>query len=202
MSLLGPKLSDMISFLAYFLLFLAIFFLGYKVGNRRRSGLRYRPRGNYVFIDSQNLNLGIQSLGWNLDLRKFRVYLREKYNTSKAFLFIGYMHKNQMLYYSLQDAGYTLIFKPILRYKDRSVKGNVDAELVLQTMIEYENYDKAIIVSSDGDFRCIVDYLYNKDKLEIVLSPHIKTCSVLLRRAAKEKLFFMDNLRDKLEHKK
>ena len=38
-----------------------------------------RKVNNYAFIDSQNLNLGIQKLGWKLDYRKFRVYLAEKF---------------------------------------------------------------------------------------------------------------------------
>jgi len=43
---------------------------------------------NYAFIDSQNLNLGIKSLGWKLDFVKFRRYLREKYGVVTAYLFI------------------------------------------------------------------------------------------------------------------
>ena len=58
---------------------------------------------NYAFIDSQNVNLGIQELGWKLDFRKFRVYLREKYGVKKAYLFIGYLPENQNLYRSLQE---------------------------------------------------------------------------------------------------
>ncbi len=34
---------------------------------------------NFAFIDSQNLNLSIRALGWRLDFRRFRVYLKEKY---------------------------------------------------------------------------------------------------------------------------
>jgi len=30
---------------------------------------------NYAFIDSQNLNLGAQELGWKIDYKKFNVYL-------------------------------------------------------------------------------------------------------------------------------
>ena len=41
----------------------------------------------YAFIDSQNLNLGIKSQGWELDWRKFRQYLRNKYYVSKAYLY-------------------------------------------------------------------------------------------------------------------
>lgn len=157
---------------------------------------------NFAFIDSQNLNLGIQSLGWSLDFKKFRIYLREKYQVGTAYLFIGYMPENQDLYAGLQKAGYILIFKPVLPDKEGQVKGNVDADLVLQAMIEYAKYNQAVIVSSDGDFYSLVKYLYEHGKLKIVMSPYIKTCSSLLKKSAKEKIIFMGNLRKKLGYTK
>ena len=158
---------------------------------------------NYAFIDGQNLNMGIRELGWKLDFKRFRIYLKEKYNVDKAYLFIGYLAENQNLYKSLQEFGYILIFKPVLVTKDGYVKGNCDAELVLQAMIDYEFYDNALIVTSDGDFHCLVKYLYEKKKLEFVLSPCKENCSILLRKAGKEKICFMNNLRQKLAfHKK
>jgi len=156
---------------------------------------------NYAFIDSNNLNLGVKELGWNLDWKKFRVYMKEKYNVSTAYLFIGYVPINQDLYSSLQKAGYILVLKPTIPDKDGNTKGNIDADLVLQTMIDYNNYDKAIIVSSDGDFYSLVKYLYESDKLRLVISPYNKTCSSLLKKSAKEKIVFMNNLRGKLEYK-
>lgn len=155
---------------------------------------------NYAFIDSQNLNLGINKLNWKLDSKKFRVYLKEKYNISQVFLFIGFMPENQNLYSSLQKDGYILVFKPVLFDGERKPKGNVDADLVLQTMIEFNNYDQAIIISSDGDFYCLVKYLYEQGKLLKVISPDVKNCSKLLKKTAKEKIVFMDNLRNKLEY--
>ncbi|MBU1131395.1 NYN domain-containing protein [Patescibacteria group bacterium] len=157
---------------------------------------------NFAFIDSQNLNLGIQSLGWKLDFKRFRKYLEEKYSVSTAYLFLGYIQENQDLYSSLQKAGHTLIFKPTLPNSDGEVKGNVDADLVLQAMIDFNNYDNAVIVTSDGDFYCLVRYLYKKNKLKKVLSPYVHTCSILLKRSAKEKIVDMANLRRKLEYKK
>ena len=155
----------------------------------------------YAFIDSNNLNLGIQNLGWKLDYKRFRVYLREKYNVKVVYLFIGYVPTNQDLYSSLQKYGYVLVFKPTLPDKDGNVKGNIDADSVLQTMIDYNNYDKAIIITSDGDFQSLVKYLYEQGKLLFVMSSYTKTCSVLLKKAAKEKIVFMNNLRKKLEYK-
>ena len=153
---------------------------------------------NYAFIDSQNLNLGIKSLGWKLDFVKFRRYLREKYGITTAYLFIGYMSQNQDLYSFLQKSGYILILKPTIPDEDGRVKGNVDADLVLQAMIDFPKYDKAVIVTSDGDFYSLVKYLYDQKKLALVMSPYMKTCSSLLKKSAKEKIIFMDNLKEKL----
>lgn len=155
---------------------------------------------NYAFIDSENLYKGVLNLGWKLDYRKFRIYLKHKYHVSKAFLFIGFIPTNTNLYRILQDDGYTLIFKPTIIGTDGKHKGNVDAELVLHAMIEYPNYDKAVLVTSDGDFGCLAEYLYGKEKLKTVLSPCRKNCSVLLRKQAKEKIVFLDTLHKKLAY--
>jgi uncharacterized LabA/DUF88 family protein len=126
---------------------------------------------NYAFIDSQNLNLSIREQGWVLDFARFRIYLADKYSITKAFVFIGYLRENQSLYTSLQKEGYTLIFKPTLVLPEGGVKGNVDAELVLHAMIEYPNYDKALIVTGDGDFYCLVEYLLKKNKYSTLFRP-------------------------------
>jgi len=160
-----------------------------------------KEENNFAFIDSQNLNLGIQSLGWKLDHRRFRIYLKKKYKTTTAYLFIRYIPANQDLYSSLQRDSYVLIFKPTLPDKNGEIKGNVDADLVLQSMIDYNEYSNAIIITSDGDFYSLVEYLYKNKKLEIVLSPNKEHCSVLLQKAAKEKIWFMNNLKKRLEYK-
>jgi len=159
---------------------------------------------NYAFIDSQNLNLGVLALGWKLNFRKFRVYLRDKYDVDKAFLFIGYIEGNQLLYTALQKYGYIVIFKPTLTYeKDGKVyvKGNVDADLVLHTMIEYDNYDKAVIVSGDGDFHCLIEHLQNENKLLKVIVPNWHRYSSLLRKFIKH-MVFMNLLKNKLRYEK
>jgi len=152
----------------------------------------------YAFIDSQNVNLSIQEQGWKLDFKKFRVYLKEKFNVSKAYLFTGYIPKYQKMYDFLTRVGYTLIFKDIVEYsegKEKIVKGKCDAELVLQAMVDIRNYDKAIITTNDGDFACLVKYLTTQDKLLYVLSPSRHKCSVLLRKAAGKKIIYMDDMK-------
>lgn len=157
-------------------------------------------QNNFAFIDSQNVNLGVKSMGWKLDFKKFRVYLRDKYDVTTAYLFIGYLPENQNLYASLQKDGFVLIFKPVFPDKDGVVKGNVDADLVLHAMIHYPNYDQAVIVTSDGDFYSLVRHLDQNQKLRIVLSPYKETCSILLRKSARDRLHYMDTLRGKLAY--
>lgn len=158
---------------------------------------------NYAFIDSQNLNLSIRHLGWILDFKRFRVYLKEKYGVTKAFLFIGYKSSNRDLYISLQDAGFICIFKPTLTYKDGTTKGNCDAELVLETMIQYSNYDKAILVTGDGDFYCLAKYLIEKDKLKHIFIPNRFKFSALLKwKLFRPFLQYMNDLEHRLGYKK
>jgi uncharacterized LabA/DUF88 family protein len=159
-----------------------------------------KEENNYAFIDSQNLNLGIVKLGWKLDYKRFRVYLTEKYNVRIAYVFIGFTYSNQDLYNKLRESGFILKFKPTISDEHGKIKGNVDADMVLNAMIEWNNYSKAVIISSDGDFYSLVTHLYNTGKLETVLSPDIKECSSLLKQTAKERINFMNELKDKLEY--
>lgn len=156
---------------------------------------------NYAFIDSQNLNLSINSLGWKLDFKKFRIYLKDKYSVTKAFLFIGYVQGNQELYKRLQENGFILIFKPTLKYKNGKIKGNVDAEMVLQAMIEINNYDRAVLVTGDGDFQCLAKHLDNVDKLKKIIIPNQKSYSVLLKKMPSQYLAFVSDLKKRLDYR-
>ncbi len=169
---------------------------------------------NYAFIDSNNLYQSLSKdiikkdqivyLGWQLDYKRFRIYLKDKYGVEKAFLFIGFKPGNQAMYTKLQEYGYICVFKPTLELADGTVKGNVDAELVLHSMIEYLNYDQAVIVSGDGDFYCLVEYLINNSKLKKVLTPNQCNYSCLLDRLSSQTnniLSFINTLKNKLEYK-
>lgn len=141
----------------------------------------------YAFIDSQNLNVSTQKFGWKMDWKKFRQFLGDKYGVTKAYMFIGYIPENEQLYEQMHDAGYAVVLKPTFdmtkprpeesenleaNEEKKPVKGNIDAELVLWAMKEMSNYDKAIIVSGDGDFYCLVEYLESKKRLKYLLAPN------------------------------
>jgi len=168
----------------------------------------------YAFIDSQNLNLGTQRMGWKLDWRKFRNYLFDTYNVTKAYTFIGYMIENEQLYEYMHELGYLVVLKPTVDIshptdpnkdsnnldKEKSqVKGNVDAELVLYALKEMPNYDKAIIVSGDGDFFSLIEYLDNLHKLKKVIAPNWQYSSLL--KPYEDKVIRLDKMRKRLEYK-
>jgi len=163
-----------------------------------------QKRTVYAFIDSQNLNLGVQSQGWSMDYRKLRLYLKHKYDVSEAYMFIGMVPGNETLYKALQKAGFILVFKPTVQYFQdgkQTVKGNVDAELVLHAAaIEYDNYDKAIIITGDGDFKCLVEFLAERQKLLHLLAPNAKYSKLLNTFAAY--IVNLSRLRLALEYQK
>ena len=178
------------------------------------------PRRNkkpetYAFIDSQNLNLGTQRMGWKVDWRKFRIFLRDKYNVTKAYMFIGYMSENEQLYEYMHELGFLVVLKPTIDISNRSagehqdeaesdakekpaIKGNVDAELVLYAMKELPNYEQAIIVSGDGDFFSLAEYLDEQGKLSHILAPNWQYSSLL--KPFEDKIIRLDQKRRQLAY--
>lgn len=187
------------------------------------------PKGVYAFIDSQNLNLGTQKMGWKMDWSKLYQYLQKEHGVTRAYLFIGYMSEHEEMYNTLHELGYLVVLKPTVvmndsqqpvdtntqpkqqtdlknqNHKDqpevtkRAVKGNVDAELVLYAMKELPNYSKAIIVSGDGDFYCLAEYLASKDRLKHIMTPNRFYSSLL--KPYEKYIIRIDEMRRELAYK-
>ena len=170
------------------------------------------PTKIYAFIDSQNLNLGTSEdiysrngkliyKGWKIDFKRFRQYLSDKFRVTKAILFIGYIPENEILYERLNSYGYDLVYKPTVKDSSGKAKGNVDAELVLHAAaVEFPNYEKAVIVSGDGDFRCLHEFLVNNNKLLRLVIPNTKSESSLLKPFQEYKTFVIRE-KEKLEYR-
>jgi uncharacterized LabA/DUF88 family protein len=178
------------------------------------------PQPVYAFIDSQNLNLGVQKAGWKMDWRKFRVYLEKKYNVTHAFMFIGYMQEHESLYEQMHEAGYVVVLKPTVdmnavaeqmkaealdkgqeappEVPKQATKGNVDADLVLYAMKEFPKYSKAIIVSGDGDFFGLIEYLSQKNKLLHIMTPNWQYSSLL--KSFESYIVRIDQLKSELRY--
>lgn len=132
-----------------------------------------------------------------MDWKKFRAYLTEAHGVTKAYMFIGYVPEFEPMYEQLHEAGYMIVLKPTFdmtrpqpemqdspgqsktkKDDDHATKGNVDADLVLWAMKEMPNYRKAVIVSGDGDFYSLVEYMAGKNRLACLLTPNEKYSSL------------------------
>ncbi len=154
---------------------------------------------NAAFIDGQNLYMGPKASGFNLDYVRFRKYLGMKYGVRKAYLYLGYIKKQEKLYYALQGAGFDLVFKEVATVKDEKPKGNVDVLLAVDVMERLGEFDKAVLVTSDGDFVPLVESLQKRDKFLVLISPRRVTCSRLLQKAVKNKARYVESVIHKMK---
>jgi uncharacterized LabA/DUF88 family protein len=163
---------------------------------------------NLAFIDGQNLHLGTKECGWSIDHKKLRVYLKDKYNITEAYYFLGFVSETQQeLYSQLQKAGFILIFREHSSAMLGKKKGNVDSDIVFSIMkkvADREVFDKIVLVSGDGDYVKLVDYLIKKDKFKKILFPNKKFASSLYAKYGSEYFDYLENpsIREKIEYKK
>jgi uncharacterized LabA/DUF88 family protein len=163
----------------------------------------YKYDNNYAFIDLQNLHLGTKSAGWVVDLKEFYRHLKEKYSVTQAYVFVGYVPQNHSFYKQLRLYGYKIIFKDIVQIGKGKIKGNCDVDLTLHTLILINKYDKAVLVTGDGDFYSLASYLIKQDKFLSLIVPNRAQYSILYKRIAMKRYvrFIVDN-KSKLEKKR
>lgn len=151
---------------------------------------------NSAFIDGQNLHLGSLESGCSIDHVKFRTYLRDKYKVTEAYYFLGFVNdKEQGLYENLQRAGFILSFREHSSALMGKKKGNVDCDIVFSIMrklLESDLVGNVILVSGDGDYKKLVDYLVKKEKLEKILFPNHKFASSLYKKLGSEYYDYLD----------
>lgn len=158
-------------------------------------------KNNFAYIDGNNLYQGVKNSDWKLDFRRFRRWLSDKYGIKRAYYFIGLIPKETNLYASLQKAGFTLVFKEVTYCQDGKPKGNCDADLVLQSVVDFfeKKCEEQVLVASDGDYAGLVKFLKEKNKFMAVLSPYPEDkCSIFLKRV-NAPIIYMNNLREKLQ---
>ncbi len=159
-------------------------------------------KNSTAYIDASNLKFGVYQSNWRLDYKSFRSWLRDKFGVSRAILFMGLITNNAELYNYLQSIGYDISFKPTITSKEGRTKGNVDGELILCIAKDfYENKLKSVVlVSGDGDYHCIVEFLKDKKIPINIVSPNRKYLSLLLKRT-NVPIIILDQFVEKLRQK-
>lgn len=155
---------------------------------------------NLAFIDGQNLYMGTAKDGlppWKINLARFKVYLENKYRVSKAYYYLGYIqNKYQPLYEEIQTAGFILVFRQHNSGMISKKKGNVDSDIIFQIMKmmhREEKFEKIILVSGDGDYKMLVDFLVEENKLEKILFPNRRFASSLYKELGNSYQDYLDN---------
>lgn len=166
---------------------------------------------NYAFIDGQNLHMGTtkSSPKWNVDLVRLRIYLKEKYGIDKAFYYLGFVQDGahaEKLYEDVQSAGFVLKFRQHNTAMLSKKKGNVDADIIFDIMrrlYKKEDFDKVVLVSGDGDYKMVVDFLIAEDKFAKILFPNSKYRSSLYKSISSQYYASLDQpeVRRKIEYR-
>ena len=135
-----------------------------------------------IYIDGNNLYRSAKELGFDIDYKKLRGWLRQKYNVSNVYLFIGLVPERVKFYEYLQSCGYILVFKQTVSVGEK-IKGNCDAELVLKTVSDFytKSFTSCILITGDGDFGCLVEFLKENNVINGVIAPDEDKCSILIR---------------------
>jgi uncharacterized LabA/DUF88 family protein len=155
-------------------------------------------RNNYAFIDAQNLHLATTQADkpWTVDLKKFRVYLQEKYCVSKAYYFLGVFDETQKkMYEAIQRYGYILVFREHGIAMKGKKKGNVDVDIVFSVMkklYKYEYFENVIMVSGDGDYKRMIDFLIEEGRFETILLPNARYASSLYKHMNTKHFDYID----------
>lgn len=154
---------------------------------------------NYAFVDGQNLHMGTTKIegSWKINFKKFRIFLKDKYQVEIAYYFLGcVIEENQELYTKIQEAGFVLVFREHNASMVGKKKGNVDADIVFSIMkklYQKENFDKIVLVSGDGDYKRMVDFLIEEKKFKKILFPNKKFASSLYKKLGSEFFDCLDN---------
>ena len=166
---------------------------------------------NIAFIDGQNLYMATAKREvdpWKIDLARFRVYLKQKYHVDKAYYFLGYVQEaNQELYEEIQKDGFILIFREHNPAMMGKKKGNVDSDIIfyiMKKMYKKEDFTKIILVSGDGDYKLMVDFLIEERMLAKILFPDRSRASSLYKKIGATYFDALDivDVRSKIEKKK
>ena len=85
-------------------------------------------------------------------------------------------------------------------------KGNVDTDIVFEMMknlIDNNEFEKMVLVSGDGDYKRLVDYLIKKDRFLKILFPNRQFASSLYKKLGNKYFVNLDreDIKKKIEYK-
>ena len=151
---------------------------------------RYQATEIYYFGGAEIYNFPFNYIECNtVPLKKVCDYLvnylqenSSRLNDLDTLLINKYLKKVRF-YMKIESFGYKLILKPIKTYiGDNGVeqrKANCDVDMTFLIMKYRDDFDRVTVVSGDGDFYCLAEYLAHKNKLLHLLVPNVRYSQLL-----------------------
>ena len=131
------------------------------------------------------------------DLKKYLDDLireKGKYMTEAKLLLLDRHLRRVRFYLKLESFGYTLVLKPVKTYDDEDGnprrKANCDVDMTFYLMRDRDEYDRAIILSGDGDFLPVLKFLRKEGKEIMILSRGPRTAKEIKKFAGDKFLDF------------
>jgi uncharacterized LabA/DUF88 family protein len=161
-----------------------------------------------IFVDGANMfYTQKKGLGWFFDPAKLLKVLKGNDELTDAYWFMGIKQppdaRDENFIRFLAYAGYVVRTKALKTFYDTdsgdsTQKANLDIEIVMDMFNTVENYDKAILLSGDGDFERALELLRSRGKEICVVSTQ-NWIAAELRMAVGSHFLDLQDLRDKIE---
>ncbi len=96
--------------------------------------------------------------------------MEQKYNVERAYYYLGYVQTGEAydkLYENIQTSGFILVFREHNSAMLGKKKGNVDSDVIFSVMnrlYKKDPFNKIVLVSGDGDYKILVDFLIELSK--------------------------------------
>src|SRR5581483_12046642 len=121
--------------------------------------------------DGANLHLATKMLGFDIDYRKLLKALEARGDLLRSFFYTTVIEDQE--YSSVRPLvdwlaynGYTVVTKPAKEFADangnRRIKGSMDIELVIDAMELAGRIDSMVLISGNGEFRCMVEAIQRR----------------------------------------
>lgn len=139
-----------------------------------------------VFVDVQNLYMCVKSVFGHakINYKALRDFLTRDGALVKMVAFTCYDPENRSqvdFMHALALMGYRIVAKPLKRMPDGNIKASMDMEMALEILTSAPYFDELILVTGDGDFAPLVDYLARMGKIIKVIGPDRLTSPDLIR---------------------
>lgn len=139
------------------------------------------------------------------DLEKYLIDLVNKKGDriSEAELKLLDWHLKRVRFYiKIEKFEYNLILKPVKTFYDTdglpTRKANCDVDMAFYIMRDYNAFDRAIILSGDGDFLPVLKHLKETGKEVLILARALRTAKEM-KRFAGDKFLDFEYLRERLK---